>query len=273
MIGRAIDILRRRGVRVLIRASISRAQGFIVSQTKLFKSYKHLFVGKSGIEIGGRSAVFANGGFFPIYPVVRRVDNYNYSNKTVWNNDEKSTHKFRFSPKIPCGHQYIGEATSMKTLASETFDFVLLSHMLEHTANPILVLNECKRILKPGAVLLLVLPNKYHTFDHRRPVTTLTHLIDDFEMKTTENDLTHLPEILELHDCQRDPDVLNLEDINLRGMSNIDNRCLHHHVFNVKLAVDLLEYSGLEVKCVDEIRPHHIFLLAKTAELKASFCE
>lgn len=38
-------------------------------------------------------------------------------------------------------------------------DFILFSHVIEHLYSPILALNECFRILKPGGILLLWVPN------------------------------------------------------------------------------------------------------------------
>lgn len=40
-----------------------------------------------------------------------------------------------------------------------TFDAVMMSHVIEHVADPVELLTECYRILKPGGVLSLVTPN------------------------------------------------------------------------------------------------------------------
>ncbi len=263
MIRRAIDILRRRGINVLIRAVIVRIQGMFAGQSASFTTYQHLFVSKSGLEIGGPSAVFAKGGIFPVYPIVHSLDNYNYSHTTAWNNDVKPTSEFRFDSTKLSGRQHIGEATSMRTLAPNAYDFVLCSHMLEHTANPILVLNECKRILKHGAILVLALPNMKYTFDHRRPVTTLEHLISDFEANVNEEDLTHLPEILTLHDLYRDPDILDMITFQSRCENNALNRCMHHHVFDKKLTKALMEHIDMEILNLIMVAPHHILLIAR----------
>lgn len=262
MIRRAVEILQRRGINVLIRAAVSRLRGSLAGQAKSFRDYRHLFVGKSGLEIGGPSAVFAEDGMFPVYPVVLLLDNCNYSTNTVWSGDAGQTPEFQFDPNKQSGRQFIGEATSLRALVSDSYDFMLSSHMLEHTANPILALTEWKRILKPHGTLVLILPNPKYTFDHRRPVTTLSHLIADFEAAVSEEDLTHLEEILALHDFQRDPDAGDSGSFKLRSMHNVDNRCLHHHVFDESLAVDLLQYVGLRVNSVEKIAPHHIVLLA-----------
>ncbi len=77
--------------------------------------------------------------------------------------------------------------------------------MLEHAANPLRVLYEWKRILKNSGTILIVLPHKAATFDHRRPSTSFEHIKADFDSNVDESDLTHLDEILALHDLKLDP--------------------------------------------------------------------
>lgn len=240
-----------------------RVRGLLASRAKSFQTHHHLFVDKSGLEIGGPSAVFSSGGIFPVYPIVGHLDNCNFSNATAWDVGDNHGNSFRFDQGKQDGHQHIGEATSLDALASSSYDFVLSSHMLEHTANPIQALTEWKRLLRDNGTLVLILPNKEYTFDHRRVVTTMDHLIADFNAEMKEDDLTHLPEILALHDFQRDPDAGDKESFKLRGMQNVENRCLHHHVFDSALAIKLVKYIGLTALAIEELAPHHILVLAK----------
>lgn len=266
MIRKAIRIFQARGIAVLLRATSARVRGLLASHAKSFLAYQNRFIGKSGIEIGGPSPVFSRRGIFPVYPIVQNIDNCNYRATTVWEDRINQGKTYRFDPRKPAGQKHIAEATALTGLPSGAYDFVLSSHMLEHTANPILALSEWKRLLTEDGALVLLLPNKSQTFDHRRPVTTMEHLIADFNAGMTEDDLTHLPEILALHDLKRDPEAGDMAAFKSRSMRNFENRCLHHHVFDKHLAVDLVEYVGLKVCAVEEIGPHHILLLAeKTA--------
>src|SRR5271165_5145609 len=142
--------------------------------------------------------------------------------------------------------------------------------MLEHTANPLKAISEWLRVLKPGGTLFLVLPHKDGTFDHRRPITTIQHLIEDFERETTEADLTHLPEILSLHDLAMDPPAGTLEQFKERSLKNLENRCLHHHVFDTELVVELVDHMGLQIRAVEVSLPYNIFMIAQkpTSEQK-----
>jgi len=134
--------------------------------------------------------------------------------------------------------------------------------MLEHTANLLRALCEWRRLLKTGGGLVLVVPHRDGTFDHRREVTTMQHLVKDLEMGMGEEDLTHLPEILDLHDESRDPGVHDMT-FHERAERNAEMRSLHHHVFDTRLAIDVVEKSGLQVLSVEPLRPYHILVLAR----------
>jgi len=229
---------------------------------KTFPACNALVAGKCGLEIGGPSAMFAPKGLVPIYPLVAGLDNVNFANYTVW---EQTIHEgltFQFDPKKSAGQQYIAEATDLRMISSSRYEFVLSCHSIEHTANPIRALKEWIRVLVDGGGLLLVVPDKSGTFDHRRPVTTLQHLIDDFEHNTGEDDLTHLPEILELHDIDRDWGMPDFNSFKERALNNFKYRCQHHHVFDRVLVSDLLKYVGLKVLTVETLEPFHIIVTA-----------
>jgi SAM-dependent methyltransferase len=263
MINRAISILKKRGVIVFARAAFVRLQGILADRAKSFNVYQYLFLEKSGIEIGGPSTVFSEGGIFPVYPILKNLENVNFSGTTAWQWNANTPDTFVYDHATKAGKQHIAEATSITAFATGVYDFVLSSHMLEHTANPIGALTEWMRLLKDDGALLLVLPNKRFTFDHRRPVTSLEHMIADFNAGTEEDDLTHLPEVLALHDFRRDPDVGDAVDFKNRCLNNISNRCMHHHVFDKSLVIRLIQFLGMTVKDVEEIAPHHILVLAQ----------
>lgn len=263
MIGKAIRILRSRGAAGLAFAINTRLSSLLAGRSMSFRTYSHLLAGKRGIEIGGPSASFSAGGIFPVYPIAGNLDNCNFGNVTVWEGTVEEGTTFQSDRNRPAGIQYIAEASDLGRFSSASYDFVLASHVLEHIANPIQALSEWKRLLKDRGLLVLILPDKHRTFDHRRPVTTLEHLAADFHGKVTEEDLTHLPEILSLHDLGRDPEAGNAEAFRLRCMHNFQNRCLHHHVFDTGLAGHLVEYMGLEILQIEEARPHHILVVAR----------
>jgi SAM-dependent methyltransferase len=227
--------------------------------------------GARGLEIGGPSPIFARGGLLPVYPLVAGLDNCNFAGRTIWEGEIGEGASFRFHARKAPGTQYIAEGADLRMIPSGSYDFVLSSHMLEHTANPLRALTGWKRLLKDGGVLLLVVPHRDGTFDHRRPVTTLSHLQDDFRCERGEADLTHLPEILALHDAARDPGVHDVS-FHERAARNEEFRSLHHHVFDTRLVVNVVREVGLEVLAVEPMRPYHVVVLARKAPPRPSAC-
>jgi SAM-dependent methyltransferase len=230
---------------------------------RCYKICAALLDGRSGLEIGGPSAIFSVGGVMPLYAVVGSLDNCNFATRTVWEGRIEEGRTFTFSPYRPPGWQYITEAVDLRAVEDARYDFVLSSHTLEHVANPVKALDEWMRVLKKAGVLVLVLPHKEATFDHRRPVTSLEHLLDDHAADVDERDLTHLPEILELHDLSRDPAAGGREAFVERCHGNPDNRSMHHHVFDTDLAVRLLDLRGWQIREVEPMLPLHIIIVAQ----------
>jgi SAM-dependent methyltransferase len=212
---------------------------------------KKLFTGKSGIEIGGPSSMFKKGNFIPIYNIVKSLDGCNFSSNTIWEGNINSGRSFNYY-KNKTGIQYISEATELKDIADGTYDFVISSNCLEHVANPLKALKEWLRILKQDGSILLVLPNKKYFFDHKRQVALFSHLLEDLKNDTKEDDLTHLDEILALHDLTRDLPAGNFEQFKARSLKNFENRALHQHVFDVPLLVQIFNYFNLDILLTHE---------------------
>lgn len=225
--------------------------------------YRKALEGLRGIEVGGPSDSFRSGSFLPVYDVVGELDGVNFSDVTVWQGDLSALDNYTWHPDRPPGRLFIAEGTNLASILDEEYDFVLACHVLEHAANPLKALEEWLRILKPGGVMLLVLPRKEFTFDHRRAVTSFDHLLADHANHIGEDDLTHLEEILELHDLVRDPQAGNRDAFRRRSRDNFRNRCLHQHVFDLQLAADCLKHFGLEVISTRLVAPFHQILLAK----------
>ena len=81
-------------------------------------------------------------------------------------------------------------------LGDATEDFVIASHVLEHLANPIAMLTEVHRVLRPGGVLLILLPDRHLTFDRLRSPTGLAHLVAEYEADIRVVDNAHIEEYI-----------------------------------------------------------------------------
>ena len=249
-----------RGVSEFKRA-VHRARLLLQGRLSCYNLGLSLVKDKDGLEIGGPSWVFRNWyATLPIYKAVASLDNCVFSQKTIW---ESHLDSYKFRPDKAAGRTIICDGSDLSVLADDSYDFILSSHNLEHFANPVKALKEWQRITRPGGGMIMVLPNYANTFDHRRQPTTVRHMIDDFNQNTLEDDLTHLPEILQLHDLNMDPLAGTAEEFRLRSLDNFTNRCLHHHVFNEANSRELLSQIGMQVLAVETAWPFHIFLLAR----------
>jgi SAM-dependent methyltransferase len=219
-----------------------------------------LVEGKRGLEIGGPSEIF-QGWYRPLrlYNRVGSLDNCDFSRTTAWSSHSSF---FQFSRFRQPGKTIVCDGSNLSGVTTGSYDFVLSSHNLEHFANPVKALKEWQRVLRPGGSLILALPHYAKTFDHRRNLTPVAHMIADFESNTQEDDLSHLEEILSLHDLKKDRAAGTVEDLRRRSLRNLENRCMHHHVFDEHNSRQLLTAVGMEVLAVEQALPFHIFLLA-----------
>jgi len=224
--------------------------------------YTNISKDKNGIEIGGPSQIFSKEGILPLYDHALNIDGCNFSSETVWEGSVKKGQNYKYASE-KTGFQFISEASDLSEIKDEQYDFLISSHCLEHCANPIKTLKEWIRVVKMNGHLLIVIPHKNGTFDNKRPVTSLEHMIHDYNDNTGEDDLTHLEEILKLHDWSLDPYSGGIEKFKSRALKNLENRCLHQHVFNPTNLAELINYTGLKIKRVDFKLPFHIILLAQ----------
>lgn len=214
-----------------------------------------VFIDGYGLEIGGPSTVFSNS---KIYEKVRCLDNVVFSLNTVWKS-YGSDHSYNFFEN-KTGKVFEMDGSDISKLESHSYDFILSSHNLEHIANPLKAMKGWINVVKKEGYILLVLPNKNECFDHRREYTKFSILKDKFDRNVGEDNLDSLPEILRLHDLSMDPPAGNLEQFTKRSLNNFENRCLHHHVFDLNLVTDMCNF--LEIKLIyHEIKGFNMFFL------------
>lgn len=224
---------------------------------KKLPNYENLFSGKRGLEIGGPSLIFKT--LIPIYQNIDSLDGVNFSNQTIWEGAINKGKNFNYFKKNT-GVQYIAEATHLGCIRSDSYDFVISSNCLEHVANPLQAINEWKRVIKTGGYLLLVLPKKDSNFDFKRPYTNFDHLLADYMGNISESDMTHIDEILSMHDITKDHGVDNFEDFEKRSKDNFNNRCMHHHVFNLELMFQIFKFFDIKTMNSDVTKTDFILL-------------
>ena len=195
---------------------------------------------KQGIEFGGPTELFSlpkHG--MNLYDHVY-LDGGNIIKENYFQTDLGSN--FLYGEKL--GKQFDVDCTNELQLSKlKKYDFVVSSHAIEHFANPIKTLKLWEKyLLKDGGYILTIIPDYEYCFDRKRPLTTMEHLIEDYNSDIGEDDTTHIQEQKDLHDWSYGghPQFYELAD------KNYLTRVVHHHTFDIELVEDLFDYCGFK---------------------------
>ena len=101
----------------------------------------------------------------------------------------------------------IDDAGTLGSVAATSQDFLIANHVLEHMENPIGALEAWLRVVRPGGVLYLAVPDKRQTFDAQRPSTSIAHLRRDHEEGPRWSRSQHYEEYARLAERVPDADV------------------------------------------------------------------
>lgn len=75
-------------------------------------------------------------------------------------------------------HVWSGQTYAELTGKSKYYDWIIASHVIEHTPDLVDFLINCDAVLKDEGVLSLVIPDKRYCFDHFRPISGISSVID-----------------------------------------------------------------------------------------------
>jgi predicted SAM-dependent methyltransferase len=142
---------------------------------------------------------------------------------------------------VPVG--VIDEAEALSSVPDGSQDFVVANHFLEHCQDPIGTLKTFVRVLRPGGVAYLTVPDKRFTFDRDRPVTPLAHLLRDHEDGPEWSRREHFEEYVRLALGVTDPDESEqkVEELLSKDYS------IHFHVWTQREFAELLAATAEEV--------------------------
>lgn len=85
-----------------------------------------------------------------------------------------------------------GEPLHELTGKSDYYDWIVASHVIEHTPDLISFLEQCEIMLKPGGLLCLAVPDHRYCFDVFRSVSTPGSVIQAFLEKRTRHTLASI---------------------------------------------------------------------------------
>lgn len=147
----------------------------------------------------------------------------------------------------------IDTAEDLKTLKDSSYDYVISSHLLEHTRHTVRSLSNKMRVLVPGGVLFVNLPIMCLTFDFLRLLTTVEHLLDEFRSPSLvdKNELEHfrewslffVNETVRAHLAANDLKGISVKAKELEKSAKHYHKAkypIHYHTFTGKSAMSLM---------------------------------
>lgn len=183
---------------------------------------------KDGLEIGGGS------NYDVIYKNVNKLDNIDFIKKEdkLFNN----------------GDNYKCDATDMKSLPSNKYDFVFASNILQYIANPLKALYEWKRVLKQGGFIIL----KFDITNDK--ISSFSKIEDNFNNEVKEDDLSSLPIIMN--------ENKNINEKFIRdSLSNYHSRKLKHFNYDIDLLNDITDYLNLKTFYFNETDDNLLYII------------
>jgi predicted SAM-dependent methyltransferase len=136
----------------------------------------------------------------------------------------------------------IDNGEELATVADASQDFLIANHFLEHTQDPIATLQNHLRVLRPGGHLYLAIPLKHATFDARRPVTSIEHLMQDHRDGPEGSLQQHYEEWATLVEGSAQEQVADrVADLRARDYS------IHFHVWDEPALLELMAHLRAEL--------------------------
>jgi predicted SAM-dependent methyltransferase len=157
----------------------------------------------------------------------------------------------------------VDDGERLATFATGSQDFVIANHFLEHCQDPLGALYNFLRVLKPGGIAYIAVPDKRYTFDRDRPVTSLEHVLRDHEHGPAASRRQHFEEWVRLvhkvHTAEEaawQVDALMAQDYSI-----------HYHVWTqaefIELLLALRRGSPFEIELVLKLGHEMLAILRK----------
>jgi SAM-dependent methyltransferase len=165
-------------------ATVPRALRFRATRLRIARAY----LAGHGLEIGALHRPLP----LPAGAIVRYVDRMD--------SDALRAHYPELSKEPLVNVDIIDDGETLGTQPDCSADFIIANHFIEHTEDPLGTLASHLRVLKPGGILYLAVPDRRRTFDSDRPPTPLEHVIQDHRDGPAWSRADHLEEWARLVD-------------------------------------------------------------------------
>jgi len=161
----------------------------------------------------------------------------------------------------------LDDGEELSHISSESQDFIIANHFLEHTQNPLKCIENHLSKIKVGGILYYAVPDKGKTFDLHRPLTSFEHIIDDYKLGPEISYDKHWEEWKKLV-VEKKPEHPHKGKIDFLKKINFS---IHYHVWNEKTFVEFInktnEFFGYPFHIVEYLTNNldeNIIILIKT---------
>lgn len=179
-------------------------------------------------------------------------------------------------PLVPV--DLIDDGSGLFQIPDGSLDFIIANNLIEHMDNPILALQNWYRKLRPSGILYMAVPDKRFTFDADRPLTTVQHLLEDYQAPTGEQkqrNFQHFVETAEIIEKRTGTDAAErVNDLIAKNYS------IHFHTWDFQSFQSFLgfvisemkiDYSIVDFQKTQPLKKEFIFILGKQVVYKKNF--
>jgi SAM-dependent methyltransferase len=131
----------------------------------------------------------------------------------------------------------IDNGETLEKFDDDSLDFLMAHHMLEHVEDPIGTLKTFLRVVRPGGIVYITLPDPRYSFDSRRERTTVEHVVRDHEEGPEGSRQGHYVEWATLVDSSKTAEEYAAEDAHH-----------HFHVWELTTFLELLLALDLPIE-------------------------
>ncbi len=162
------------------------------------------------------------------------------------------------------GIDIVSDGQTLTGVPDGELDFVIANHVIEHMEDPTLAIKNYLRVLRPGGIIFMAVPDKRKTFDVNRPLTSIAHLLGDHDTGPGQFRGAHYQEWVDFVEG-RPGDTRRAQEM------DADDYSIHFHVWNVSSfsayldAITTTYDLPLDIRMVYPVGIEIITILQKTA--------
>lgn len=137
----------------------------------------------------------------------------------------------------------IDDGERLATIGDATLRFVIANSFLEHCQDPLGALASFTRVLRPSGIVFAAIPDKRFTFDRRRPVTPIEHVVRDHREGPAWSRAQHFEEWARWVAGLDDPEAMRAE---ARRLEAVDYS-IHFHAWTQAEILELVAVATREL--------------------------